>query len=1034
MRRAAVLLILLALAPSAWGQWGPTVIARNPIDPNARLPALAISKVLIETKVLACLAETRTTLTIGNPHTAPVEADLHFALPAGAVVNGYALDVNGQMVDGVAVDKEEGRRVFEDIVVRQRRDPGLIEHAGANEFNVRIFPVPAKGTRTVSIRYLHELPAGKEGAVLEFPLRFAQKLDEAAFRMEVIGSSAEPNVAAGGPWSLRFARHFTSGGLWPNRTVLPAPEYSAEARILDSPAVGDVKIVLPQPREGWVRNEKASDGQTYFLIQDCPRLPAPRSLPPARQVAVLWDASGSRGANDHEKEFEVLRRYFAAAADRTVEVELVVFRHVAEEPRRFTVEKGDASALLAELKNTVYDGGTRLACAPPPGSRLPDLYLLFSDGKNTFGPSREPEPNRPLYAFSSSDSPDEGALRRIAVWTGGEYFNLAKVSPATAAEAIGSVRSRMLKADNAYFARSGETYPRGPQGVTGPVLVTGKVTTSNSPDRTVLWYLDANGTSRPGVFTVSLDEVERGEMLRRYWAQKKLADLLARPSPPAGEIAALGREYSLVTPYTSLMVLETVDQYVQYHIIPPQTQPEMRSEYARRIQSSPPDDANMPFQKFIDLWQSRLSWANPSGSPSEATGGVSAQGAQKYIKPKVEKAPKDGRGSAGIFGGGVQSFGIFGSSSGGGPSSPMDDNRLPLPDRSSGPAGSPGRTGPLPLPSRSGGELPKRPQGQEWPGRPGGLARHVADANISCLQALVAAPADQWMGIYLATRARQGYSPTLFLESGDFLLRHGHRDDAVGVLSNLAEHYWDSSLLLRWQARYLVSLEMWDEAVALLEEVHGRDPEDPLACRELALALAGRAARAVRVKRKDLIQTPGSHLRETAEADYTRAIDLLYQQALLAQDPSDRLLFQTDLSGLIPQAKAAGISDPYVGPIPLLREPFSLDLRVVLTGEIMSGGAELAVQAPYAEEDFPAGRSLHSRSNCSCGAQEYVLRKAYAGLYKVQIRRWGEGGSRPEVVRVEVITDFGRPTEKRRSYTLLLPRKPGTYTITDVYF
>jgi hypothetical protein len=130
MRRAAGILVVLALASSAGGQWGPTVVPRDPIDANAKLPALAFTRLRIETKVLANLAETRPTLTIYNPHSAAVEGDLHFALPPGAAVNDYALDVNGQMVDGVAVDKEEGRRVFDDIVVRQRRDPGLIEQAG----------------------------------------------------------------------------------------------------------------------------------------------------------------------------------------------------------------------------------------------------------------------------------------------------------------------------------------------------------------------------------------------------------------------------------------------------------------------------------------------------------------------------------------------------------------------------------------------------------------------------------------------------------------------------------------------------------------------------------------------------------------------------------------------------------------------------------------------------------------------------------------------------------------------------------------
>ena len=39
------------------------------------------------------------------------------------------------------------------------------------------------------------------------------------------------------------------------------------------------------------------------------------------------------------------------------------------------------------------------------------------------------------------------------------------------------------------------------------------------------------------------------------------------------QIAALGARYGLVTPFTSLMVLESLEQYVQHHIEPPATLP-----------------------------------------------------------------------------------------------------------------------------------------------------------------------------------------------------------------------------------------------------------------------------------------------------------------------------------------------------------------------------------------------------------------------------------------------------------------------------
>ena len=83
-------------------------------------------------------------MTFANPTDRVMEGDLYFPLPQGSTVSGYALDIEGKMVDGVAVEKHKGRQVFEQIV-RQGIDPGLIEWTKGNNFKTRVFPIPAKG-------------------------------------------------------------------------------------------------------------------------------------------------------------------------------------------------------------------------------------------------------------------------------------------------------------------------------------------------------------------------------------------------------------------------------------------------------------------------------------------------------------------------------------------------------------------------------------------------------------------------------------------------------------------------------------------------------------------------------------------------------------------------------------------------------------------------------------------------------------------------------------------------------------------------
>ena len=58
-------------------------------------------------------------------------------------------------------------------------------------------------------------------------------------------------------------------------------------------------------------------------------------------------------------------------------------------------------------------------------------------------------------------------------------------------------------------------------------------------------------------------------LARRIWAQKKIAELELRPNKHEDEITELGKEHSIVTRNTSLIVLDRLEDYVTHRIIPP---------------------------------------------------------------------------------------------------------------------------------------------------------------------------------------------------------------------------------------------------------------------------------------------------------------------------------------------------------------------------------------------------------------------------------------------------------------------------------
>src|SRR5688572_20984897 len=153
-RCLAAFLVLFAALGSAQAA-NPSLKAREQgiADDAHRSEELRIAEFDLRIDIVGAVAEATATMKFANPGRAVLEGDLSFQLPDGAVVSGYALDVNGQMIDGVLVEPEKAKRTYE-TQVRRGIDPGITRTTHANVFSTRIFPILAQGSRTVRLKFV----------------------------------------------------------------------------------------------------------------------------------------------------------------------------------------------------------------------------------------------------------------------------------------------------------------------------------------------------------------------------------------------------------------------------------------------------------------------------------------------------------------------------------------------------------------------------------------------------------------------------------------------------------------------------------------------------------------------------------------------------------------------------------------------------------------------------------------------------------------------------------------------------------------
>ncbi len=95
-------------------------------------------------------------------------------------------------------------------------------------------------------------------------------------------------------------------------------------------------------------------------------------------------------------------------------------------------------------------------------------------------------------------------------------------------------------------------------------------------------------------------------------------------------MADLGRRFGLVTPVTSLIVLETVQQYLEHEIEPPATWPEMRAQYLSGLDARKGRERQQRTAKIdrvLAWWKERVSWWEREFPYS---GGLPMEGARRH--------------------------------------------------------------------------------------------------------------------------------------------------------------------------------------------------------------------------------------------------------------------------------------------------------------------------------------------------------------------------------------------------------------------
>ena len=165
--------ILFLTAPSAAAQGVivPGPCRRCPEVPRpVTLPrSLPIKSIKIDTKIASQVATTHVEQVFRNDTDATLEGTYFFPIPEQASITEFAIWDGDRRLVGEVRSREEARRIYDEIVRRQR-DPGLLEYAGKNLFQASIFPIPPHSDKKLELKYTQVLQAESGTVAYLYPL------------------------------------------------------------------------------------------------------------------------------------------------------------------------------------------------------------------------------------------------------------------------------------------------------------------------------------------------------------------------------------------------------------------------------------------------------------------------------------------------------------------------------------------------------------------------------------------------------------------------------------------------------------------------------------------------------------------------------------------------------------------------------------------------------------------------------------------------------------------------------------------------
>ena len=565
----------------------------HPIPPRPihRFLPLELKEVKIAAKIRDQVAQTTLEQTFYNPSNRRVEGTYIFPIPENAEIESFQMEINGNMTKGEILNAKKAKEIYEKIV-RESKDPALMEYSDKAIYKIRIFPIEPKKEKKIKIKYKELLKKDGRMNAYKFPLRAEKFLTNPVNQISLkisIDSENELKSIYSPSHKIDIEREGKKSALlsYKEKDILPENNFE----ILFSTHQDDESSI----GFDFITYKEKGNETGYYAMLISPGNWRPDTLIPKDVIFVL-DSSGSMRVKKLDQAKAAIN-FCLKSLNKTDQFEII--RYSTETESLFgnlkSANKKNLNLAKDFIQKIEAGGGTAIEEAlleaiktsTPKNvkdSKRPRQIIFITDGRPTIGETRTDKiidriikthhpikKNTRIFSFGIGTDINTKLLDLISQKT---KASTEYVLPEESIELkISRFYSKVaqpvmtnISIKNESSVRLSEEYPKDlPDLFKGDQLVTlGRYKINQKNEENFRAFMQGSIAGKQVKFNLNekINPNRDNAFIARLWATRKVGYLLeeirlhGESEELKDTVVKLARKWGIVTPYTSYLILE----------------------------------------------------------------------------------------------------------------------------------------------------------------------------------------------------------------------------------------------------------------------------------------------------------------------------------------------------------------------------------------------------------------------------------------------------------------------------------------------